>query len=43
VLEERNVRSGNPKIDPATRERLAAYYAPYNRELAELLGEDYGW
>lgn len=43
VLEERNVRSGNPKIDPATRERLAAYYEPHNRELAELLGEDYGW
>jgi hypothetical protein len=43
VLEERNVRSGNPPIDPATKERLTAYYEPYNRELAELLGEDYGW
>jgi Sulfotransferase domain len=43
VLEERNVRQGNPKIDPATRERLAAYYEPYNRELADLLGEEYGW
>ena len=43
ALEERNVRSGNPPIDPATRARLTAYYEPYNRELAELLGEDYGW
>ena len=43
VLEERNVRQGNPKIDPATKERLAAYYEPYNRELTDLLGEDYGW
>ncbi len=43
TLEERNVRQGNPPIDPATKERLAAYYAPYNRELADLLGEDYGW
>jgi hypothetical protein len=43
TLEERNVRQGNPPIDRATKERLAAYYAPYNRELADLLGEDYGW
>ncbi len=43
TLEERNVRQGNPPIDPATKERLADYYAPYNRELADLLGEDYGW
>jgi hypothetical protein len=42
-LAARNAREGNPKILPETRERLAAYYAPYNRELAELLGEDYGW
>jgi hypothetical protein len=42
-LEARNAREGNPKILPETRERLAAYYAPHNRELTELLGEDYGW
>ncbi len=42
-LEARNAREGNPPIDPATRERLVAYYAPHNRELADLLGEDYGW
>ena len=42
-LEARNAREGNPKILPETRERLAAYYAPHNRALAELLGEDYGW
>jgi hypothetical protein len=39
----RNVRAGNPPILPEIRERLAAYYAPYNRELVELLGEDFGW
>ena len=38
-----NVRSGYPALDPSTRERLRAYYAPYNEELYELLGEDLGW
>ena len=33
-LAEYNVRKGsNPKIDPETRERLRAYYAPHNAEL----------
>ena len=38
-----NVRSGYPPIDPATKERLRAYYRPHNEELYELLGEDLGW
>jgi hypothetical protein len=38
-----NVRSGYPPIDPSTRERLLEYFAPYNEELYELLGEDLGW
>ena len=42
-LGARNAREGNPSILPETRERLAAYYAPHNRELTELLGEDFGW
>lgn len=42
-LQARNRRESNPPINPETRERLAAYYAPYNAELAELLGEDFGW
>ena len=42
-LEARNAREGNPKILPETRQRLAAHYAPHNRALVELLGEDYGW
>ncbi len=42
-LGARNAREGNPKILPETRERLAAYYEPFNRELTELLGEDFGW
>lgn len=42
-LAPRNAREGNPSILPDTRDRLAAYYAPHNRELAALLGEDFGW
>ena len=42
-LEARNAREGNPTILPETRERLATYYEPFNRELTELLGEDFGW
>ena len=43
-LSEYNVRKGrNPTIDPETRERLRAYYAPHNAELYELLGRDLGW
>jgi len=42
-LSPRNTREGNPLILPKTRERLLAYYAPYNRQLTELLGEDFGW
>lgn len=42
-LQARNERTGNPEILPETRERLAVYYEPFNRDLAELLGEDYGW
>lgn len=30
-------------IDPATRERLAAHFEPYNRRLYALLGRDLGW
>jgi hypothetical protein len=42
-LQARNERAGYPKIDPATKGRLAAYYAPYNAELTALLGRDFGW
>lgn len=42
-LEPRNVRTGYPKILPATRDRLREHYAPHNAELARLLGEDFGW
>ena len=38
-----NVRSGVPPMDPATRQRLKDYYAPFNQELYELLGTDLGW
>lgn len=42
-LAPRNTREHNPRINPETRERLATYYAPYNRELTDLLEEDFGW
>lgn len=31
------------KIDPSTRAKLVAHFAPYNKRLATFLGEDYGW
>ncbi|HEV2581844.1 MAG TPA: sulfotransferase domain-containing protein [Ktedonobacteraceae bacterium] len=31
------------KMDPATRERLSAYFAPHNAQLYELVGRDFGW
>jgi len=36
-------RGRNPAIDPAVRRRLAGFYAPHNRRLEELLGEELGW
>lgn len=30
-------------MDPATRERLGAFFEPHNRRLYELLGRDFGW
>jgi len=32
-----------PRILPATRERLAAYYAPWNQQLYELIDRNLGW
>ncbi len=34
---------GYSDMDPATRERLAEYYAPYNQQLYAFLDEDLGW
>lgn len=42
-LAPRNAREGNPPISRTTQARLSAYYTPYNEELGELLGEDFGW
>jgi hypothetical protein len=39
----RNRRVSIPPIDPATQSCLAAYYAPYNDLLKQLIGEDFGW
>ena len=32
-----------PEMEPATRRRLADHFAPYNRQLYDLLGRDFGW
>jgi hypothetical protein len=40
--ERRNVGS-YPPMQPETRERLEAYFAPENERLARLLGEPTGW
>jgi hypothetical protein len=37
-----NQTSGSP-LDPAVRHRLAAHFAPFNAQLADLLGWDPGW
>jgi hypothetical protein len=36
-------RRPKPRMDPGLRRELAAYYAPWNRRLGELLGTDPGW
>jgi hypothetical protein len=41
-FEKKNAGSYRP-MDAATRRELAAYYAPYNARLYELLGEEFGW
>jgi len=30
-------------MDPTLRERLAAFFAPHNAELYDMIGEDWGW
>jgi hypothetical protein len=32
-----------PPMQAATRERLAAYFAPHNEKLYQLLGQNLGW
>lgn len=38
----KNTRKYDP-LSAATREKLAAFYAPYNKKLNELFGRDLGW
>ena len=32
-----------PDMNPATRDRLRAHFAPHNRRLYDLVGRDFGW
>jgi hypothetical protein len=36
-------KSTYPPMDPGTRNRLEAYFKPYNQKLYEHLGVDFGW
>lgn len=38
----KNTRKYEP-LSAATRAKLAAFYAPYNKKLNELFGRDLGW
>lgn len=42
VAEKRNTNVYS-KIEPETRQHLAAYYRPFNEDLYELLGESFDW
>jgi Sulfotransferase domain len=39
----RNNRHKYEPMDPATRQKLAEYFEPHNRELEELLGRKFNW
>jgi hypothetical protein len=42
-VDARNVASNKVQVGPGIREYLDDYFAPHNRMLYELTGEDYGW
>lgn len=42
-FEARNQGGYESSLDPALREELAAFYAPHNQRLYELIGRDLGW
>lgn len=42
-VESTNEGRSYPKIDPALRHELAAFFKPYNEKLYGLLGTDFGW
>ena len=42
-FEARNVGGNRAPVEPGVREMLDAYFAPHNRALAEVLGQDFGW
>lgn len=42
-LKPRNVAGNRTDVDPAVYEALREHFEPHNRELYDLLGEDYGW
>lgn len=42
-LRPRNIATNRSEVDPSVYEYLNNYFAPHNKDLYELIGEDYGW
>src|SRR5215218_568230 len=40
---QRNSTGEHPPMNPKTRRKLTDYFRPYNEELYEMLGRDFGW
>jgi hypothetical protein len=43
LQQRRHVGTYKQKMDPSTRQRLEAYFEPYNQRLYECLDVDFGW
>ncbi len=43
TLEKSHESSGYPLMKPETRQQLKAYFEPFNKELYQLTGRDFGW
>ena len=41
--EEKKDKKKYKAINPRDRKRLQEYFAPYNQELYDLIGEEYDW
>lgn len=43
TVESNKASNDNPRVDPATIERLKAFYEPHNERLFTLIGQRYNW
>jgi hypothetical protein len=42
-IKKKHAASDYPPMKPETRQQLAAYFEPFNRQLYEMTGRDFGW